>query len=175
MRNLVCLALYSFTALSAVPAFSDNTLFGSQVTGTLYFPNLFTVFSGPITATVGPAVEFPVNSLAFDGSLDVTANQIIWTATLSVTYGSGAFNAFKLDFAGAPTITGVSLDAASTLTPVSFSAVGRNEVLLNVAFQFGNATECYMKLVTLNRPDACPLPPWPIAPRSRDSADGAGK
>jgi hypothetical protein len=85
------------------------------------------------TATVGPAVEFPAGTLAFDGSLDVTDTQIIWTATLAETYGTGAFNGFELVFSGAPTITGVSLDSGSTLTPVSFSTAGGNEIFLNLA------------------------------------------
>ena len=34
--------------------------------------------------------------------------------------GAGAFNGFNLEFAGAPTIVNVTLDAASTILPVPF-------------------------------------------------------
>jgi hypothetical protein len=59
--------------------------------------------------------------LAFDGSLDVSGSQIIWTATVSTKYAAGAFNGFNLEFTGAPTITDVSLDPASTILPVPFA------------------------------------------------------
>lgn len=79
---------------------------------------------------VGPGTEFP--SLAFDGTLDITGTQIIWTATLSVAYGAGAFNGFDLVFSGAPTITNVTVDPSTTLSPVSSSFTG-NDVKLNLA------------------------------------------
>ena len=37
------------------------------------------------------------------------------------TYATGAFNGFNLMFTGAPTITNVTLDPASTIPPVPFS------------------------------------------------------
>jgi hypothetical protein len=111
------------------PARAD--LIGSHVTGTLFFPNLSTVFAGPVgPVVVGPGIEFP--TLAFDGTVDISGSQIIWTATLAETYGAGAFNGFDLLFSGAPTITNVTVDAATTLSPVSFSFTG-NDVKLNLA------------------------------------------
>jgi hypothetical protein len=111
------------------PARAD--LIGSHVTGTLYYPNLSTVFAGPVgPVVVGPGIEFP--SLAFDGTVDVTGSQIIWTATLSVIYGAGAFNGFDLLFSGAPMITNVTVNGSTTLPPVSFSFTG-NDVKFNLA------------------------------------------
>jgi hypothetical protein len=130
MRLTTTLAT-SFLALVFVSTPARADLIGSHVTGTLYFPNLSTVFAGPVgPVVVGPGIEFP--SLAFDGTVDISGSQIIWTATLSVTYGSGAFNGFDLLFTGAPTITNVTVDGSTTLPPVSFSFTG-NDVKFNLA------------------------------------------
>jgi hypothetical protein len=119
-------------AASLSPFGAHAGLIGSKVTGTLYDPDLSTVYDGPYGPyTVSNAVEFPTGTLAFDGSLDVTDTQIIWTPSEDAIYGGGAFNGFKLDFSGV-TITGVTLDGATTLTPVGFSFTA-DEVLLNLA------------------------------------------
>ncbi len=47
-------------------------------------------------------------------------------------YNAGAFNGFVIDFSGAPTITGVSVDASTSLDPVGFSFNG-TAVQLNLA------------------------------------------
>lgn len=108
-------------------------LLGSSVTTTGHYPNLSTIYAGPDGPhTVGASIEFPVGSLAPSGSLDVTDTQIIWTASFGVQYGAGAFNGFKLVFSGAPTITGVSVDPSSTITPTGFSSTA-TEVYLDLA------------------------------------------
>jgi hypothetical protein len=73
----------------------------------------------PVTSGVPP--EFPAGTLVFDGSLAVSGTQIIWTATLPETYVNSAFNGFALMFTGAPPITDVTVDSASTIQPVPFS------------------------------------------------------
>jgi hypothetical protein len=84
--------------------------------------------------------------VAFDGSLDVSDSQIIWTATLSETYGAAAFNGFDLFFTGAPTITNVTLNGASTILPVPFvgppvtSASGIAFNAVNVMFNLAGET-----------------------------------
>jgi hypothetical protein len=84
--------------------------------------------------------------VAFDGSLDVSDSQIIWTATLSATYGAAAFNGFDLFFTGAPTITNVTLNGASTILPVAFvgppvtSASGIAFNAVNVMFNVAGET-----------------------------------
>jgi hypothetical protein len=117
---------FSLTILSPVVARAD--LIGSQVIGALLFPNQTTFCNipgicsspiGPVLVTSG--VEFPTNSLVSTGSLDITGSQIIWTATMPVTYAPGEFNGFNVSFTGAPTITNVTVDAASTMLPVAFS------------------------------------------------------
>ena len=119
MRAARHLTLLAFAAFSPTIARAD--LIGSEVTGTLFFPTETTIFSGPIgPVPVASGVEFPAGSLAFDGSLDVSGSQIIWTATESVAYTPAAFNGFNLMFTGAPTITNVTLDPTSTILPVPF-------------------------------------------------------
>jgi hypothetical protein len=125
------------------PTIARADLLGSEVTAVLLFPNETTFCNmpglcsgpiGPVPVTSGAPPEFPAGTtagfLAFDGSLAVSGSQIIWTATLSTTYaagvasaGAGAFNGFALAFTGAPTITNVTLDAASTILPVPFTGL----------------------------------------------------
>jgi hypothetical protein len=72
---------------------------------------------------VGAGIEFPAGSIPlYDEQIDVTGSQIIITTIDSNNpYGGGGFNGFILTFAGAPSILGVTLDAATTLNPVNFS------------------------------------------------------
>jgi hypothetical protein len=125
----------AFAVLSPTIARAD--LLGSEVTGVLFFPNETTFCNtpgicsgpiGPVPVTSGVPPEFPAGTLAFDGSLAVSGSQIIWTATLPETYvngtaspHAGAFNGFALAFTGGPTITNVTLDSASTISPVPFA------------------------------------------------------
>lgn len=137
MRLSFIAAASFLTLLTPSSALAD--LIGSNVIATLYFPNLSTINSGPIgPVVVGPGVEFPTGPLAFDGQVDVTGSQIIWTATSSEHYGSGAFNGFDFVFSGAPAITNVTVDPSSTLPAVSFSFSG-NEVLLNLEGEIATA------------------------------------
>jgi hypothetical protein len=117
------------------PTIARADLLGSEVTAVLLFPNetAFCNIPGLCSGPIGPVavtsgVEFPAGTLAFDGSLDVSGSQIIWTATLPETYapgvaskGAGAFNGIDVFFTGAPTITNVTLDPASTILPVAFT------------------------------------------------------
>ena len=123
------------------PTIARADLLGSEVTAVLFFPNetAFCNIPGECSGPVGPVpvtsgVEFPagtaVGDLAFDGSLDITGSQIIWTATLSATYATGvasgkigAFNGIDVSFTGAPTITNVTVDPTSTILPVPFSGL----------------------------------------------------
>jgi hypothetical protein len=108
-------------------------MLGSSVTGTLFYPDVVTVYSGPLgPLTVGAAVEFPQFSLAASGSLDVTDTQIIWNALASVAYGPGSFNGFRLVFSGV-TLTSIGLNGSSTMTPVSFFLVSNNEAWFDLA------------------------------------------
>ena len=119
------------------PTIARADLLGSEVTAVLFFPNE-TVFCntpgvcsgplGPVSVTSGIPPEFPAGTLAFDGSVGVSGSQIIWTATLATTYAAGtasphagAFNGVALEFTGAPTITDVTLDSASTISLVPFA------------------------------------------------------
>src|SRR5271167_3171691 len=98
------------------PTMARADLVGSEVTAVLLFPNE-TAFCnipgycsgplGPVPVTSGVPPEFPAGTVAFDGSLAISGSQIIWTATLSTTYGAGvaspsagAFNGPALSFTG---------------------------------------------------------------------------
>ena len=118
------------------------TLVGSTVTGTLYYPDLSTVYvgsTGPQTVPVGAGVEFPAELLQGDTlfTIDITANQLIYRPLANVTYGGGVdFNGFVFDFSGAPTILGVSVNApGSNFNPVSLSFTGNS-----VTFDLQNLT-----------------------------------
>ena len=166
------------------PTIARADLLGSEVTAVLLFPdetafcNMPGLCSGPIgPVAVTSGVEFPAGTagnLAFDGSLDITGSQIIWTATSAETYGNGvaspgagAFNGIDVFFTGAPTITNVTLDPASTILPVpfigppvssasGFSFVGNN-VLFNLA---GDSVTAGQQLIldVQTSPSAVPEP-----------------
>ena len=119
--------------LLPVTAYAD-TLNESTVVATLYNPNLSTIL-GTATATVGASnPTFPVGSIhgntAFQ--INIIGNQIIYDPLANVTYGTGPFNGFVFTFATAPTILGVTLDAASTFTPTALSFT-YNSVSLNLS------------------------------------------
>jgi len=124
----------AFAVFSPTVARAD--LLGSDVTAVLFYPNETTFCNvgpadcspvpiGPIPVTSGVPPEFPAGTLVFDGSLAVSGSQIIWTATLPEDYsapvGPSAFNGFALSFTGAPIITDVTLNPASTILPVPFT------------------------------------------------------
>ena len=62
--------------------------------------------------------------------MDVSASQITYFTNENTGYGSAAFNGFQLSFSGAPPITNVVLDGASTLVPVGIT-FDANNVFLN--------------------------------------------
>jgi len=119
-------------------------LAGSQVTGGIYCcqaPTEDYLATNLVTATVGPAVEFP-NGVFFPtrGIRPIPVTIDVADSTIDIRYNQadlaagGAFNGYVLDFAGASDITGVSLDGLSTLTPTSL-AWDANSVFISVASQ----------------------------------------
>ncbi len=129
MRSRIVVSLAALAALCAsIPAFADG-LTGSQVTLTLADPTLSSPITNPLTATVGPGVEFPTGSVvsnsptftAYNPNIDISADSILLSYTINGSFNGASFNGFIFDFAGAPAITGVSLDPLSTLAS---SAVG---------------------------------------------------
>jgi uncharacterized protein (TIGR03437 family) len=135
VRNTACL---SVLIACFSPTIVGQTLVGSQVTLTIDDPALGTVATEPATQTV-PA-SFPSGTLIATNGLPIIGVNINVAATsidLSYTENSTAFtatfNGYVFIFAGAPTITGVSLDPTSTF---SSSQVGLsflpNQVAVNV-------------------------------------------
>jgi hypothetical protein len=126
------LALCAFLGCAVANA---DVLTGSTVTSTLFFPDLTTVNAGPVTAVVGASTPtFPAGAFVAgrNFSINITGDQIVYNAGENVTYGTSPFNGFVFDFAGAPTILGVTVDAASTLIPTGVTFTG-NSVSLNVS------------------------------------------
>jgi hypothetical protein len=139
------LAIATTILLAAAPssAFAVG-LFGSQSTAAVYCcsaPIEAQRISTTATAVVGNAVEFPLGSLASNGtfgggviplSIDVGENSLALNYTSTAFAASGAFNGYKFSFAGAPVITGLTLNPLSNITPTSFSFTP-DSILINVA------------------------------------------
>jgi hypothetical protein len=99
-------------------------LIGSSVTvsgACCTSPSDITSTEGPVV--VGPGIEFPAGSIPlYQEQIDVTGSQVIITSiNPGTSYASGGFNGFILTFADAPSILGVTLDAATTFDPVGFT------------------------------------------------------
>jgi hypothetical protein len=118
-------------------------LTGSSVTGAIYCcdaPNEANRATNLVTATVGTGVEFPNGAFTslVPGLEPVPATVDFGAYTIDLRYlasapaAGGTFDGYVFTFEGAPTITAVSLDPASTLTPASVSFTG-NSVLINNA------------------------------------------
>jgi hypothetical protein len=126
-------------------------LFGSQSTAAVYCcsaPIEAQRISTSATATVGSGVEFPLGSLASNGtfgagviplSIDVGENSLALNYTSTAFAASGAFNGYKFSFVGAPVITGLTLNALSNVTPTSFSFTS-DSILVNAANLSFNAS-----------------------------------
>ena len=108
-------------------------LLGSTATITGYYPDLSSIFLGPLVTTVTNGVEVPSSEISsHTGSIDITDTQIIWNAETGAGYGPGEFNGFGVLFSGSPQITSVTLDSGTTLTQIDLSFTG-NEVFINLA------------------------------------------
>jgi hypothetical protein len=140
-RTLLAAALAA-AAFSPIVGAQAQSLTGSQVTVAGYCCTAVAdadLVTNSLTAVVGPNVEFPQGSLmatsagfeALPVSIDVGSSTIQISYSAGGTTQPGGFNGFAFSFAGAPTITGVTLDPSSTYSPVvSFSG---NMVYVNEA------------------------------------------
>jgi hypothetical protein len=140
-RTLLAAALAA-AAFSPIVGAQAQSLTGSQVTVAGYCCTAVAdadLVTNTLTAVVGPNVEFPQGSLmatsagfeALPVSIDVGSSTIQISYSAGGTTQPGGFNGFAFSFAGAPTITGVTLDPSSTYSPVvSFSG---NMVYVNEA------------------------------------------
>ena len=129
-KSRLALGASLVTALCGAPAYAG--LLGSTVTTGEYYPDSATVCSfcpAPTTTTVTGGAVY---NNSFDGYVSVSDTQVIWNSYETVTYGTSSFNGFELTFSGAPTITNVTLDSATTLDPTGFSFTG-DSVWLNLS------------------------------------------
>jgi hypothetical protein len=117
-------------------------LTGSTSTTAVYCcsaPTEASRISNFVNAVVGPGVEVPAGALVPSGSLgvipvtmDFTGTSIRVTYTANSTAATGAFNGYLFQFAGAPAITAVTLDPASTFIPTGFGFTA-NSVFFNAS------------------------------------------
>ena len=114
---------------SAAPALGATDFTGSSVTVSLLYPDISTTYAGPVSAVVGPGVEFGQGAFApARGSLDIGANTLTYSANVGGQYSQAGFNGFRVNFSQA--ISSVSFLGGKTPTGFSFSG---NSVFLNVA------------------------------------------
>ena len=126
-RSTITVALVAVTLFSATTA-SAAGLMGSNVTLGIYAPDTSTLVQSQGSATVTAAVEYPsigqevVNNVvvgpAWTSDIGNTTIELVEVGSLNVL-ASGQFHGFIYTFTGAPAIASVSLDASSTLVPVS--------------------------------------------------------
>ena len=138
---LLALSITHTTASAALIGFD-----GTQVSEAVYFPSTANRISNILTAPVGPGIEFmasEMQSSALPGfvvapvNIDISGTQIALSYTSNITPPSAPFNGYIFTFSSPnplslPTITGLSLDAASNLTPTSLF-FGADFVQVNMA------------------------------------------
>jgi hypothetical protein len=166
------LAIATTILLASAPssAFAAG-LFGSQSTAAVYCcsaPVEAQRISTSATAVVGSAVEFPLGSLASNDtfgagviplSIDVGENSLALNYTSTAFAASGAFNGYRFSFAGAPVITGLTLNPLSNVTPTSFSFTP-DSILVNVAnLSFTSSSRLLFDVATVPLTD--PIDPDP--------------
>jgi hypothetical protein len=140
IRRLIAATAVS---LCLVPFAQAQGLTGSSVTGAIYCcdaPNEANRATNFVTATIGSGVEFPDGAFTslVPGLEPVPATVDFGAYTVDLHYLAtapaepGTYDGYVFTFSGAPTITSVTLDPGSTLTPTSLSFTG-NSILINNA------------------------------------------
>jgi hypothetical protein len=145
-RNSVRASLFQamFIACVAASSAAASSLNGSTVDLGLYCctaPTEAYRVANIATAQVDAVqTEFPINTFTFisdgttwdEGAIDVGSNFVRLDLFTSGTTLPGTFNGFVFTFTGAPAITGVSVDPASTFLPAAISQTA-NQLFVNVA------------------------------------------
>ncbi len=121
------------------------------------------------SATVGPGVEFPLGSVHAIGSLnvipfslDVSSNMLDGTFFSSGTLIRGGFNGGVLTFAGAPPITGVTVDLASAFVPTSLSFTSTSISINGSGRPFVSGTHEIFDVTTGSGPVLPEPPTWTL-------------
>jgi hypothetical protein len=104
-------------------------------------------------------ITFPNGSILGNTAfqINITGNQILYSPLANVTHGNGIFNGFVFNFAGAPNIIGVTLDASSNFTPTAFSYTN-NSIDLNLSANSVTTTSLAALDVTFARTTSVPEP-----------------
>lgn len=167
-RAVMAASLSLATAMLCGAPAADASLSGAQVTLGAYCctsPTPPDLISNVLTGTV--PVNFPVGSLTSAGppftvveaSFDVTADQIIETSVESFTASPGSFNGPLYTFSGAPAITDVTVDPATSpaSVPVSISFTS-DSIAVNDAGLSGPAGMQILDITTASGPVPTPEP-----------------
>jgi|SRR5579871_1981338 len=137
------LAIVLLAGIVSTPS-ARASLLGLDVTVTEYSPDLATVIAGPVgPVAISPVVDLNCCTLPENGTLEVTSNQIIYTAGLAETYGTDAFVGFVLDFSGAPHIVSVAQDPSSAFN------IGFSFTADSVSMNFSGATSPFSGAQTI--------------------------
>jgi hypothetical protein len=134
-KIVLATALLGSVAFSAsASAATALNLNGATVTASLRYPDMATVYAGPVSTTVGAGVEFTSGSFSpAPQSIDIGASTISIFTNGTGTYSNTTFNGFELDFTGfTGSLDSLRVDASSTFQPVNFSVSG-NSVFVNLS------------------------------------------
>ena len=127
--------LTTITLASATPATASPILGGQVVQTTYLFPNLVSVFAGPVNTTVGAGVEL-LNFAGF-ADIDFSDTNIKITTTRNAQVNNVAFDGFRFFdvFNTIPTNLLITLNAATNYAGFDFSRLSfdENTMWVNVA------------------------------------------
>jgi hypothetical protein len=140
---------------------------GSQVTFTGYCctaPVPSNAITNTALATVNDGVEFPLGSvLAIGGfsivqtAIDVSAFTIETRLLSNITANPGTFNGGVFSFAGAPRITGVSVDPSSTFFPVGLTFTDSSILVNNAGLRFTSGSTLLLNVSMVPEPTSAAL------------------
>jgi hypothetical protein len=138
MTNALLPAAAALVCLCAAPALHAQVLTGSQVSTAVYCCSTPTEpdrQTNIVTAEVGGGVEVPFGALLGNVvplNIDIGATTITLEYLTDSVAATGTFNGLVFRFQGAPAIEGVTVNGASTFTPV-WVAHDANSVTINLA------------------------------------------
>ncbi|WP_295624092.1 PEP-CTERM sorting domain-containing protein [uncultured Nitrosomonas sp.] len=113
-----------------------------------------------VSATVADGIEFPENSFTsiISGISVIPLNIDIGTTTIDLHYtgsaiaASGTFNGYVFSFSGAPTITNVTINAASTFNPTGLSFTTDSVLVDNAGLHFTSSSHLLLDVSLVPEP-----------------------
>jgi hypothetical protein len=152
LKILSAALLFLFAAQT--PSYAD-TLLGSTVNVSAYYPDLSSLYTDAGNQVVGAGVEYPAGSISgYAESIDLSDTQIEVGIPVAVSFTPVTFNGFVIT-----DLSGVFLSASyvSGVLPASISIAG-NQLFLNYQGVSTSAAGNTIIDVTTNGVAATPLP-----------------